>query len=87
LISFSQIAFFLQLRNDDEEDVLLWWYKRQLEFPCLAPVARRILSSCATSVASERLFSLSGSLVSAKRSCLKPDKVNMLTTLAFNSKE
>ena len=32
-------------------------------------------------VASERLFSTSGNIVSDKRSCLKPERVNMLTFL------
>ncbi|XP_067934678.1 E3 SUMO-protein ligase ZBED1-like [Watersipora subatra] len=47
--------------------------------------ATDILScGCATSVTSERIFSLADHIVSKKRSCLKPEMVNMLTSLAFN---
>ena len=37
-----------------------------------------MLSVCATSCASERLFSVSGNIVTPTRTCLNPDKVNML---------
>ena len=41
-------------------------------------------SICGTSSASERLFSVAGKIVMAKRSLLKPDKVNKLVFLAKN---
>ena len=38
----------------------------------------------ATSVRSERVFSIAGQVVNAKRACLLPDNVNMLVLLAEN---
>lgn len=66
------------------EDLLSWWRSKEQELPFLAAVGRRIFCGCATSVTSERIFSLSGHIVSKKRSSLKPELVNMLTCLAFN---
>ena len=42
----------------------------------------KYLCICAGSAASERLFNNSGNVVTPKRSCLKPYKVNMLVFLA-----
>ena len=53
-------------------------------FPSLATLARKLLSVCATSCASERLFSISGNIVTPTKTCLNPDKVNMLAFLAKN---
>ena len=38
----------------------------------------------ATSVPSERVFSIAGQVVNARRACLLPDNVNMLVFLAEN---
>ena len=38
----------------------------------------------ATSVRSERVFSIAGQVVNAKTACLLPDNVNMLVFLAKN---
>ena len=47
------------------------------QFPLIAKLARKYLCVCATSVPSERLFSIGGKIVDG-RSRLKPDKVNEL---------
>ena len=69
---------------DLEDEPLLWWKHHATEFPILAKLARKCLCVCAMSAASERLFSTSGNIVTPRRSCLKPDKVNMLVFLANN---
>lgn len=66
------------------EDLLSWWHNHEKEFSNLSCVCRSLYSACATSVTSERVFSLSGHIVSKKRNALRPELVNMLTTLAFN---
>lgn len=69
---------------DTESNPLSWWKLQAPHYPGLSKIAQKYLCICATSEASERLFSVAGNVVTAKRSCLKPDKVNMLTFLANN---
>ena len=71
---------------DIESDItpLLWWKEHASTFPSLAKLTRKLFSVCATICASERLFSTSGNVVTPARSCLNPDKVNMLVFLAKN---
>ena len=71
-------------RLDFEEDPLLWWKGQPLNYPILQKVAQKYLCVCATSSASERLFSTAGNVVSSFRSTLKPDKVDMLVFLSKN---
>lgn len=71
-------------RLDFEEDPLLWWKGQSLNYPILQKVAQKYLCVCATSSASERLFSTAGNVVSSFRSTLKPDKVDMLVFLSKN---
>ena len=66
------------------ENPLEWWEKNKERFPGLAALAKRYLSITATSVPSERAFSLAGHIVNAKRSCLLPENMRMLLFLAEN---
>ena len=61
---------------------LQWWKCHQNIFPILSHLARKYLSVCATSSPSERVFSTSGNIITSKRTCLKPDKVDQLVFLA-----
>ena len=67
-----------------EEDPLLWWKLQSPNYPILSTFAKKYLAVCATSAASERLFSTSGKIVSPLRASLKPEKVEMLVFLAKN---
>lgn len=67
-----------------KEDLASWWGEKGLQFPMIRRVARKYLAVNATSTPSERLFSYAGSIVSKKRNSLKPQKVDMLTCLAYN---
>jgi len=49
--------------------------------PILPRLAKKYLSSPATTVSCERLFSLSGHIVSKKRASLDPSNVNKLVCL------
>ena len=60
---------------------LQWWKEHAINFPILSKYAKKMLSVPATSVASERVFSSAGDVVSAKRACLSPEQVNMLVFL------
>ena len=60
---------------------LEWWSKRETSHPVLATIARKYLSTPATTVPCERLFSLSGHIVQKRRASLSPENVNRLVCL------
>ncbi|GAB5360077.1 hypothetical protein AAMO2058_000596400 [Amorphochlora amoebiformis] len=64
-------------------DPLIWWKKHKKLFPILSSVARGYLGTAASSVASERLFSLCGNMSSGKRSRI--DSSLMSAILYLNS--
>ena len=59
-----------------DDDPLQWW--------SMHAAVRKYLCICGTSSSFERLFSVAGNIVRAKRSLLKPHKVGMLVFLAKN---
>lgn len=64
--------------------VIGYWKQKCRILPLLGAIAHRWLSIPATSVPSERVFSISGHIVNKKRSCLKPSKVQQLVFLSVN---
>lgn len=71
-------------RNDSNLSLLEWWKKNEHTYPRLSVLAKKYLAIPASSVPSERVFSLAGNLVSKKRSRLKPSLVNTLVFLKMN---
>ena len=65
-------------------NLLLWWEANELKYPILSKLAKKYLCVPATSVASERVFSSAGDIVSAQRSCLHSDHVDKLLFLKKN---
>lgn len=65
-------------------DPLDWWQKQESNLPLLGKLALKYLCIPATSVASERVFSTAGDLVSAQRACLSSDQVDWLIFLKKN---
>jgi hAT family C-terminal dimerisation region len=61
---------------------LQWWKENAGVHKVLAPIARRYLASPATTVPCERLFSLSGNILSKKRASLATDNVDKLVCLS-----
>ena len=61
-----------------------WWKARASYFPALVPLAKKYLSIPATSVASERLFSPAGDVVSAAMSTLLPEHVDQVLVVKKN---
>ncbi|XP_060765942.1 E3 SUMO-protein ligase ZBED1-like [Neoarius graeffei] len=59
----------------------LQWWKEQQDLPLLSSLAKRYLCIPATSVASERVFSTAGDIVSTKYSLLKHEHVDQLIFL------
>ena len=81
----QEVDSYLQMPVADiDQSPLEWWSREQLRFPLLSKLARKLLCICATSVASERVFSAAGHIGSNLRSCLKPSKIDQLTFLARN---
>jgi hypothetical protein len=73
-----------QLRFDF--DPFEWWKTREHKYPAIAKLALKYLTIPVTSVSSERCFSIAGSIVTSKRSCLLSKNVNMLIFLYQNRK-
>ncbi len=68
-----------------DHGTLDWWKGRAEAYPRLAALAKKYLSCPASSVPSERIFSLAGNIVSKKRASLKPENVDMLIFLKKNT--
>ena len=81
----DEVEEYLKLSTiNPEMNPLKWWKIHAKDFPVISKLARKYLCICASISPSERVFSLSGHIVSKKRNSLKPDKVNMLVCLAKN---
>lgn len=63
---------------------LKWWKENEKQYPLLSTLAKAFLSIPATSVPSERVFSTAGDIVSAQRSQLLPENVDVLVFLKKN---
>ena len=63
---------------------LAWWCLNEGKYPRLSRLARRYLAVPASSVPSERIFSLAGQIVNKKRSCLSTSLVDQLIFLKKN---
>ncbi|XP_039592106.1 E3 SUMO-protein ligase ZBED1-like [Polypterus senegalus] len=62
-------------------DPLTWWKSNECKYPHLATMARHHLAVPGTSVPMERVFSTAGDTVTAKRSTLYPENVDILMFL------
>lgn len=67
-----------------DDDPLNWWKDSEAKYKYLSRVAKQLLVVQATSVASERIFSTAGDIVSEKRSRLDGELVNAIIFLNKN---
>lgn len=65
-------------------DPLSWWRERKYSYPILSNMAQYFLAIPATSVASERVFSTAGDIVTSQRAALSPENVDLLIFLKSN---
>jgi len=80
-----EIEQYLPLpRLPHSEDPLKFWSAHATHFPCLAPLARKVLAVPPTSADSERVFSCAGNVVKPTRCSLDPEKVRMLIFMNRN---
>ena len=83
--SLSEIEHYCKITKPDaDSNPLDWWKVHGFSYPTLAKLAKKYLCICASSCASERLFSTSGHVALKKQNLLKPNKLNMLVFLARN---
>lgn len=68
-------------RDYNKQDPRKWLADMEALFPAISTVARKYLSIASSCVPSERIFSLTGNIVSKKGACLKPENVDMLIFL------
>lgn len=77
----DEVEYFLttaSLAYVPDGDILKYWKKMQGQFPWLSALAKSILCIPATSTPSEKVFSIAGLVVTAKRSCLHPLRVHKI---------
>lgn len=67
-----------------KSNALKWWQLNKNNFPVLANLARKFLSTPASSVWSERLFSEAGNICSKTRNRLLPDNIEELAFIHHN---
>jgi hypothetical protein len=72
---------FNEGKFDVKANILKWWKLHAVRFPYLSRLARRYLAMTATNDSVERLFSVAGQVVTAKRACLDPSTVTLLVFL------
>ena len=77
----SRYEDLADLDLEPDNDPLKGWYVEAKNFPILVRLASKYLCACATSVASERVFSKAGYIANNFRARLSPDNVNRLVFL------
>lgn len=63
-------SFIDEKQYPSDTDVLNWWKLNSSKYPLLSSLAKRYLSTPATSIPAERFFSASGLTVNQQRACL-----------------
>ncbi|GJU24661.1 zinc finger BED domain-containing protein RICESLEEPER 2 [Tanacetum coccineum] len=71
----------MEQENFENYDILSWWKGRQSQFPVLSIMARDLLSVQASTVASKSAFSLSGRVLSIRRTRLTSASLEMCICL------
>ena len=70
LVKYFEANFVI---DDDKLDILQWWKSKTDRFPTLSIIARDILTTPVSTVASEQAFSASNRILDEKRSRMHPD--------------
>ena len=72
---------FMTFEEWENFDILAWWKEKETQFPVLATMVRDLLTVQASTVVSESAFSVSGRVISQRRSRLSPESVEMCICL------
>ena len=84
--NYNEISHYLSSNIRNDVNPFKWWDENKNNFPILTKLAKKYLCISATSVASERLFSDVGNIITAKRTNLKPERVSKMVFLKRNLK-
>ncbi|KAJ9536416.1 hypothetical protein OSB04_un000408 [Centaurea solstitialis] len=77
----SSFISYMTFQEWENLDLLARWKEKESQFPILAAMARDLLTVQASTVASESTFSVSGRVISQRRSRLSPESVEMCICL------
>jgi hypothetical protein len=72
-MSCDELNRYLNFPVDNNVDPLVWWKIHEKDYPVLSQMAKDYLTIQATSVPSERAFSISGLTISKTRNRLDPE--------------
>ena len=72
-VSHDELDRYLNSPVDSNTDSLIWWKTHDKDYPILSKIAKDYLTIQATSVLSERAFSISGLTISKTRNRLDPE--------------
>ena len=72
-MSCDELNRYLNSPVDNNADPLIWWKTHEKDYPVLSQMAKDYLTIQATSVPSERAFSISGLTISKTRNRLDPE--------------
>ena len=78
--------YMAEPQEGPDTDPLEWWKFRQSSYPLLTKTFKHYFNIPATSVPSERAFSLCSNVITKKRTRLLPQNVNIITFLHDNFK-
>ena len=78
--------YMVEPQEEPDTNPLEWWKSRQNSYPLLTKTFRHYFNIPATSVPSERAFSLCSNVITKKRASLLPENVNIITFLHHNFK-
>ncbi|KAK3108517.1 hypothetical protein FSP39_009667 [Pinctada imbricata] len=88
VIDLEVANYFSTVTDTNENQTLLqWWMQNESVYPHVSILAKKYLAIPASSVPSERVFSLAGILINKKRSRLSPDNVDLFIFLNKNMKD
>ena len=79
--SFAVERYKSEPEVDQDICPLQWWLAHKASHPLLATLAAKFLSSPATTVPCERLFSIAGNILNKKRTSLSASNLNKLVSL------
>ena len=84
LIAQAEIGRYQTAVVTPDKTILIWWKENDFFPPNISQLAKKYLAIPASSISSERVFSLAGALVNKKRSRLNGDNIDMIITLNKN---